>query len=195
MPFYLVTIKNRFGPKYHEKEFGPCNTSPNCTDSEGAHHTYLAKAPDMQLIFASALKEGVHVTRVEEVYHIREYEAADVSVRDDADRSVTAAPGVLTEYNPAVVPGFGDIPIGDGDERIYYSDDPHHPTRVAGYLSDIRNAPYPSQLPGTGLHEALERFGNERRRSAGEVPGAAGPEQDDNQDHRVGPDRDGIIRN
>lgn len=183
MPFYLVTIKNPGRtPRYHEKEIGPCNTSPNCTDSGGAHHTYLAKALDIQLIFAAALKEGVHITRVEEVYHVRDYEVADVSVRDDSDRPVGLSGAIsafgVTEFDATSVPGFDAIPLLGRDERLYYSVDPHNPHRPfgGGYRDDSTT-------------------------SHGEVSAAPVGEQEDNPfapkekgDYRIGPDGDGVIR-
>lgn len=208
MPFYLVTIKNPGrAPRYHEKEIGPCNMSPNCTDCEGAHHTYLAKSADIRQIYAVALKEGVHITRVEELYHIREYEATDVSVRDDADRPIGLGGALdafgITQYDPSGVPGFGDIPyVSDAAERIYYSSDPHGEYVMGvdtGLLDRINN-----QF-ADDLHAALDRgasyvIGDDGSRGDGEVPGADSGQQDlqrqtEEGDYRIGPDGDGIIRN
>jgi hypothetical protein len=123
--YYLVTMKNPGRtPKYHEKEIGPCRTSPVCTDAEGAHHSFVAEAPSAEVIFATALKEGMHITRVEEIYHVRRYGAADVSVRDDADKPVGLGGALnafgVTQFDLNAQPGFADINRVDGpDERIY----------------------------------------------------------------------------
>lgn len=186
MPFYMVTMKNPGrAPRYHEKEIGPCSTSPNCTDSEGAHHTFLAKTDRIDTIFADALKDGMHITRVEELYYVREYGATDVSVRDDADNPIGSnrADQSRTEFDVSI-PGFESIPHVVSGERIYYSSDPH--TSHFGdqfKLGDI-----------IGL-------GDVSSGGAGEVPGADGEGHEDNpfgpkeKDYRIGPDSEGVIRN
>jgi hypothetical protein len=122
--YYLVTMKNPGRtPKYHEKEIGPCRTSPVCTDAEGAHHSFVAEAPNAEVIFATALKEGMHITRVEEVYHVRKYEAANVSVRADDDWRPVPEPGQLTRFDLGAEPGFADIDrVASSEERIYLSE-------------------------------------------------------------------------
>lgn len=180
MPFYLVTMKNPGrAAKFHEKELGPCNMSPVCTDSEGAHHTFLGKADNIDAIFAAALKDGMHITRVEEVYHVRDYGVTDVSVRDDSDRPIgyARASQLLTEFRLEHAPGFESIPhVADG-ERIYYSSDPH-----GEYVMGIE----------TGLSYVSSG-------SAGEVSGADGEdnssEPEEKTDYRIGPDTEGVIRN
>jgi hypothetical protein len=107
--YYLVTMKNPGRtPKYHEKEIGACRTSPVCTDAEGAHHSFVAEASNADVIFATALKEGMHITRVEEIYHVRKYEAADVSVRDDAGVAISQ-PGRLTQFDLGAESGFDSV--------------------------------------------------------------------------------------
>lgn len=161
MGFYIVTIKKPsqgFRNAHHEKELGPCSMSPTCTDCEGLHHSYVGKAKDINDIFAQALRDGVHITRVEEIYHVKNYEVdGDVSaaVRDaDSDRAIPSGSTGSTEFDLAAVPGF-DIHrtleqffpailegSSDGDGGVPGS---------TGYglkeaRDDIRNAPYPKDL-------------------------------------------------
>lgn len=184
--FFLVTMKNPGRtPKYHEKELGACRMSPTCTDAEGAHHTFLAEAPNMEIIFAQALKEEMHITRIEEVYHIRKYEATDVSVRDDADQRVPSIPGTITQFHLNTLLGIRALPRGDRPSArgSVVGIDPAYFRKLGeSTITGDDGSGGTSEVPGTrgGEQQAADRVP--------EYPTGEG-------DYRIGPDGDGVIRN
>jgi hypothetical protein len=66
---YVVTIKVHRNPAHNPRAKVPakCNTSRECTDSTGEHHSYLTTGQSAAQVHQSALEVWGHVTRVEEM--------------------------------------------------------------------------------------------------------------------------------
>lgn len=124
MPHYMATLKLPTGfHNPHDKKVGVCTFSPMCTDSTGAHHTVVIDALGVDNIAEWAKREGMHLTRVEEIFFIKslpgEYdvpvsgsESVDGRETDGGDTGGTAASsGAASRYDPKSG-NFGYVPAG-----------------------------------------------------------------------------------
>jgi len=70
---FIVTFK-LLPPVMHspdDKKAGACAFSPTCTDRAGAHHSIVMDALNYENIREWATHEGMHVTRIEEIFFIK----------------------------------------------------------------------------------------------------------------------------